>query len=121
MLRRGAKNNACFLELSQSILKKHLCYVRAYTRYCTRECQDERRKIHLGAEKGALILRHGDLTPPRSYLTPLRPPRRMTPDSQQKKALFGKNLEVDVRAIRTAQSAVHGYLDYNATSLAHGW
>ncbi|CAM9255566.1 unnamed protein product, partial [Laminaria digitata] len=40
---------------------------------------------------------------------------------REKKALFGKNLEVDVRAIRTAQSAVHGYLDFNATSLAHGW
>ncbi|CAM9178607.1 unnamed protein product [Ectocarpus sp. 12 AP-2014] len=39
----------------------------------------------------------------------------------QKRAEYQDNLEVDVRRIRTVQSAVHGYLEFNPKSPAHKW
>lgn len=39
----------------------------------------------------------------------------------QRKSWFAENLDADVARIRTVQSAVHGYLDFNATSDAHEW
>eukprot|EP00903_Cladosiphon_okamuranus_P016984 g15656.t1 len=39
----------------------------------------------------------------------------------EKRALYEDHLEADVRRIRTVQSAVHGYLDFDATSPAHEW
>lgn len=34
---------------------------------------------------------------------------------------YEDRLEEDVRNIRTIQSAVHGYLDFDSTSPAHEW
>ena len=45
----------------------------------------------------------------------------MAPINNQKRKMYEDRLEEDVRSIRTIQSAVHGYLDFDASSPAHEW
>lgn len=39
----------------------------------------------------------------------------------QKRAPYEDQLDADVQRIRTVQSAVHGFLDFDPTSRAHEW